>query len=108
MPYILKSGRILRIRQGKANICSSLNSVSSFYVFLDPPLNLLLETFWTVDQVASHPKLLSKCEKIYINMTNRDHTGRFVVSPPFKNDELPGFGESFSQPCVGLDTLKIV
>ncbi|XP_059223205.1 uncharacterized protein LOC131996995 [Stomoxys calcitrans] len=98
----LQKTRLGWIVSGKAAECSvpfrshslMINSCESADIKLDQQL----EKFWEVEQVNNKKKFWTEeeaeCEKIFLETTQRDDTGRFVVKIPFKN-EVSQLGESF-------------
>lgn len=55
----------------------------------EPSLDKLLHQFWSVEEPVIQPAPFTeeqKCEELFVRTTQRDESGRYIVSFPFKSD----------------------
>lgn len=75
-------------------------TLSSFHASIDESsINATLKKFWELEEVPKLPILSQEdefCEQFFKNCHSRDASGRYTVALPFKNDDLPSFGDTYS------------
>lgn len=79
---------------------SKFNTSSCHFISIpELPLEVIVQKFWEIEQIPqksfSSPEDI-KAEEIFKSTVSRDHTGRFIVSLPFKNGE-PDLGDTYEQ-----------
>nr|XP_012215649.1 PREDICTED: uncharacterized protein LOC105668053 [Linepithema humile] len=72
---------------------AAVNNVTS-----DAPIDVLLQRFWTDEDIPSSSSRLTadeeKCENFFLATHSRDDSGRYTVRLPFKTDTPPEIGAS--------------
>lgn len=80
------------------DVCISDNSPKRCLLTMNMDIHKQLERFWTVEDNYTNKQIHSKeeaeCEEHFVNTVKRDHTGRFVVKLPLKNN-INNLGDSY-------------
>ncbi|XP_044741882.1 uncharacterized protein LOC123302855 [Chrysoperla carnea] len=82
---------------GKSPVLTNLNSFHSFCTTIEPPLEKLVEKFWSLEEIPSKPIHSPDdihCETIFKATYKRQASGRYTVALPFRYSWLQ-LGDSY-------------
>ncbi|XP_044729583.1 uncharacterized protein LOC123292935 [Chrysoperla carnea] len=84
---------------GCAPLLSSTDQTQIFCTTMDePPIENILKRFWELEEVSVSVAMDPEdeyCENLFVSTVDRDPTGRYIVSLPFKNHPS-NLGDSYS------------
>ena len=87
--------------------CNNSQPLLNCHVYLDDNIDLQLQKFWEIEQIAKPPSLSAedKSEKVYCALTFRELSGRFSVPLPFRHSN-PQFMDTYSQASYRFQMLE--